>query len=208
MKPKKKKILKHTKKRLVLLNRYYKITQFYPFLKTIAFKAGVGIFVLVLIVLGIEFFLFDINELLRSFANTYPPRIILTFFLTSETFLGIIPPEIFIAWASKSSNPWFFLFLLATMSYIGGIISYYIGNRLFLIKSVKNYLENKVEKHIVNLRKWGGIFVVLGAVSPIPHSMVSLASGLIKYSFSQYALWALFRYLRFFIYGLIIFQVF
>jgi membrane protein YqaA with SNARE-associated domain len=101
-----------------------------------------------------------------------------------------------------------FLFILATISYAGGIISYFIGNRLFLIPNIKNHIENKIEKHIVNLRKWGGLFVLLGAISPIPHSIVSLASGLIKYDFKHYLMWSLFRYARFLFYALVIFKVF
>lgn len=201
-------MLYNTTKRFVLLNRYYKITRFYSFLKDTAYKGGSAIVIFILLLLGLEFFLLDINSLLNNLVETYSPQIIFSVFLTSESILGIIPPEIFIAWASKSVTPWLFLFMLATISYIGGIISYFIGSRLFLIPGIKNHIENKIAKHIVNLRKWGGFFVVLGAISPIPHSMVSLASGLIKYNFRQYLLWSLFRYVRFVIYALIIFQVF
>jgi len=194
-------------KRLVLLNRYYKITNFYSFLKDTAFKGGTVIVIFVILLLGLELYVLDINSLLNSLVASYPSPIVFSFFLVSETILGIIPPEIFIGWASKSTSPWLFVFVLATISYIGGIISYFIGNRLFLIPAVKNHIENKIAKHIVNLRKWGGLFVLLGAVSPIPHSLVSLASGLIKFNFKQYLLWSLFRFARFVIYALIIFEV-
>jgi len=194
-------------KRLVLLNRYYKITKFYSFLKDLAFKGGTVLVIFVILLLGLELYVLDINFLLNTLVATYSPPIVFSFFLVSETILGVIPPEVFIAWASKSASPWLFVFVLATISYIGGIISYFIGNRLFLIPSIKNHIENKIAKHIVNLRKWGGLFVLLGAISPIPHSLVSLASGLIKFNFKQYLLWSLFRYARFAIYALIIFQV-
>ena len=196
------------KKRLVLINRYYKITKFYSFLKNTAFKGSAAIIVFVLLILGLELFVLDFNSLLNHLVASYSSVFIFAFFLASETVLGIIPPEIFIAWASKSANPWLFLLILATISYFGGIISYLIGNRLFLIPSIKNHVENKIAKHIVNLRKWGGLFVLLGAISPIPHSLVSLASGLIKYNFKYYLMWSLFRYARFVIYALVIFKVF
>lgn len=194
-------------KRLVLLNRYYRITNFYSFLKSTTYKGGTSIAIFVLLLLGLEYFFIDINELLNTLVSTYTPKVVLSFFLFSETFLGLIPPEIFIAWAAKSTNPWTLLLLLASMSYLGGIISYFLGNRLFLIPSIKNHIENNIAKHISNLRKWGGLFVVLGAISPIPHSMVSMASGLIKYNFTHYLLWSLFRYARFIIYALVIFKV-
>ena len=159
-------------------------------------------------ILGLELFVLDFKSLLNQLVVSYSSTFIFSFFLASEAVLGIIPPEVFIAWASKSANPWLFLFILATISYVGGIISYLIGNRLFLIPSIKNHIENKIAIHIVNLRKWGGLFVLSGAISPIPHSLVSLASGMIKYNFKYYLIWSLFRYARFVIYALVIFKVF
>jgi len=97
---------------------------------------------------------------------------------------------------------------LASLSYFGGIVAYLAGNRLFLIPSVKNHIEIKIARHIVNLRKWGGLFVFIGAMLPLPHSIVGLACGLIKYKLKSYLLWALFRFVRFGIYGLILFHIF
>ncbi len=195
-------------KRLAILNRYYKITQFYSFLRKTAYKGGTVTAIFVLLLVSLEIFFLDFNLLLNNLVLLYPAKIIYSSFLISETFLGLVPPEMFIAWASKLEIPWGALFILATLSYIGGIISYFLGTRLFLIPSVKNHIENKIKKHIVNLRKWGGIFVFLGAVSPVPHSVVSLTSGLIGYNFKNYLLWSLFRYMRFIIYALIIFGIF
>lgn len=195
-------------KKLTLLNRYYRMTQFYSFLKNTAVKGGIAIVFFVTVLLVLEYFFLDFNALLNTLVTTYPAKIIFSFFLLSETILGIVPPEIFIAWSAKSATPWLFLFILATMSYLGGIIAFFIGNRLNLIPSVRNHIENKIAKHITNLRKWGGLFVFIGAMLPLPHSIVSLACGLIKYNFKHYLSWALFRYLRFFIYALVIFQIF
>ncbi len=194
--------------RLHIFNRYYKITKFYSFLRSTAIKGGIAIVLFGTILLALEYFFLDFNALLNGLVTNYSPKVIFSFFLLSETVLGLVPPEIFIAWASKSSTPWLFLFILATMSYLGGIIAYFLGNRLFLIPAVKNHIENKIAIHINNLRKWGGLFVFIGAMLPLPHSIVSLACGLIKYDFKNYLLWALFRYLRFAIYALIIFQIF
>ena len=195
-------------RRLSILNRYYRITRFYPFLKNTAYKGATVASIFVLLLVSLEIFFLDFNLILNNLVDAYSPKIIYSVFLLSETFLGLVPPEMFIAWASKLEIPWGALFILATLSYIGGVISYFLGTRLFLIPSVKNHIENKIKKHIVNLRKWGGIFVFLGAVSPVPHSVVSLASGLIGYNFKSYLLWSLFRYMRFIIYALLIFGIF
>jgi len=195
-------------KKLSILNRYYKITRFYSFLKDTAYNALMVILGFVAILLALEYFFFDFNALLNNLVASYPAQIIFSFFLLSETVLGLVPPEIFIAWASKSETQWLFLFILATMSYVGGIIAYFIGNRLFLVPAIKQHIETKISKHIMNLRKWGGLFVFIGAMLPIPHSVVSMACGLIKYKFSHYLLWALFRYVRFAIYAFVLFQIF
>ena len=195
-------------KRLSLINRYFKITQFYSFIKSTAFKGAIVAIIFILLLLFVDSFIVDIGSLLTNLVETCSPLVIISVFLLSESLLGLLPPEIFIAWASKSSNSYLNLFLLSSISYIGGIISYFIGNRMFLIQSVKDHIELKIAKHIINLRKWGGIFVFLGAVSPIPHSIVSMACGLIKYNFKYYLLWSLFRFIRFLVYALVIFQVF
>lgn len=197
-----------TQAKVLALHRYYRITKFYAFLKDTAFKGGITILAFVAVLVGLEYFFIDINSLLNSLVENYSPVIVVSFFLISETILGIVPPEIFIAWSAKSVTPWLFLFFLATASYVGGILAYYTGTLLFRIPSVSFYIKHKIALHIKNLRKWGGFFVVVGALLPIPHSVVSLASGLIKYDFRSYLLWALFRYVRFGVYALVIFKIF
>ncbi|WP_372776523.1 YqaA family protein [Mangrovibacterium sp.] len=195
-------------KHLVLLNRYYRITRFYDFIRDTSVKGGIIVGLIVLLLVGLEYFVLDFNVLLNRLVEIYSPLTVFATFFLSEVFLGLLPPEIFIAWASKSVSPWLFLGVLSSLSYLGGILAYYVGSRLFLIPSVKNHIEAKIATHITNLRKWGGIFVFIGAMLPLPHSVVSMACGLINYSFRNYLLWALFRFVRFVIYAFIIFRVF
>ncbi len=197
---------KHEK--VIAIHRYYKITKFYAFLKNTAIKGGITILAFAGIILLLEYFFIDINALLNSLVENYSPQVIISFFLLSETIFGLLPPEIFIAWSAKSMTPWLFLFLLATASYVGGIISYLMGKQLYRIPSLKYHIEHKIADHIIKLQKWGGFFVLIGALLPIPHSIVSLACGLIKYNFKNYLFWALFRYARFVIYALVIFKIF
>ena len=201
-------ILKYNLRRWSLVHRYYKITRFYSFLKNTAYQAFFMIVIFVLLLMAVNFFIIDINLLINNILETYSPKIVILCFLISESILGLIPPELFILWSSKSGSPFLFLFALATVSYIGGAVSYFIGMRISLMPAVSKHVEQKIKQHIINLRKWGGLFIVLGAISPIPHSIVSIGAGLIDYKFKYYLLWSLFRYLRFVIYYLIILQVF
>ena len=200
-------ILKNNLRRWSLAHRYYKITRFYSFLKNTAYQAFFMIVIFVLLLMAVNYFITDINLLLNNIFETYSPKIIVLSFLISESILGLIPPEIFILWSSKSDSPILFLFAIASASYIGGIVSYFIGMRISLMPAVRKHIERKIKQHIINLRKWGGVFIVLGAISPIPHSIVSIGAGLINYKFKYYLLWSLFRYLRFVVYFLIILQV-
>ena len=200
-------ILKYNLRRWSVVHRYYKITRFYSFLKNTAYQAFFMIVIFVLLLMAVNFFIIDINLLINNILETYSPKIVILCFLISESILGLIPPEIFILWSSKSGSPFLFLFALATVSYIGGAVSYFIGMRISLMPAVSKHVERKIKQHIINLRKWGGLFIVLGAISPIPHSIVSIGAGLIDYKFKYYLLWSLFRYLRFVIYYLVILQV-
>lgn len=193
---------------MIALNRYYKITKFYAFLKNVAIKAAITIAVIVGIVLILEYYFLDINALLDTLVSTFSPIMIFLVFAVSESFLGLLPPEIFIAWSAKTDWSWVFLGILASLSYIGGIVSYFIGKVLHRIPQIKTYTEVKIARHISNLRKWGGVLVFVGAMLPIPHSVVGIACGLIKYDFKHYLVWALFRYVRFVIYAFVIFKVF
>ena len=152
-------------------------------------------------------YVIDFGSLFIYVTETYAPIHILVVFLASESFLGLVPPEIFIAWSNKMPHPVLYLSLLATMSYIGGIISYFIGKWVLTIPKVFAYMEGKMKKHLNHIRKWGGFLIVVGALLPIPYSMTSMAAGMINYKFTNYLLFGLLRFVRFYLYALAIFNL-
>ena len=149
----------------------------------------------------------DFTSLFTHITNTYAPLHILLVFFISESLLGLIPPEIFIAWADKTVNPIIFLTFLATLSYLGGIVSYFIGKWILKIPAVYQYVEVRMKKHFRNVKKWGGFMIVVGALLPIPFSITSMAAGTINYSFRNYLLFGLLRFLRFYLYAIAIFNL-
>ena len=190
-----------------LIHRYYKITGFYSFLRNSIYRSFLLIVIFVLLLLAVNYFVIDIDLVISSIAERYSPSIVFLCFLISESLLGLVPPEIFILWSSKSAYPELFLFVLASASYIGGVISYFIGNRISYFSTISKYIEFKIHHYILNLRKWGGFFIIVGALSPIPHSIVSIGAGVIGYKFKYFLFWSLFRYFRFVIYYLLILKV-
>ncbi|WP_299063739.1 short-chain dehydrogenase [uncultured Polaribacter sp.] len=189
------------------LHNYYGRTGFYMFVWESVKKAFLPI---VLVVLGLFLFnkyVYDINKGLETITETFSRVGILITFFISETILGLIPPEIFIAWTKKTDEPILNLSMLAALSYFGGLLSYFIGKTTLKIESVKNYLEVKMAANLKNTKKWGGFLILVGALLPLPFSIACLAAGMIKYPFKNVVFFGLFRFLRFAIYAWAIFKV-
>lgn len=193
------------KSRLQLLHQYYVYTGFYSFLKTVLKKSFWPIVIFIVAILGIHFFVMNINDILELMISSFPTVGILSVFFISESILGLIPPEIFIAWAAKTSSPWFYLGVLSIASYLGGVISYFSGRTFAYFPSVYEFLEVKMAKHVNNMRKWGGLLIIAGALLPVPFAITSIAAGIIKYPLPSYLAYGLLRFVRFAVYGWMIF---
>ncbi|MDN3667224.1 YqaA family protein [Algibacter miyuki] len=203
MKPESKSKAKKSKFRL--LHQYYSYTGFYSFVWQAVKKALPYAIGLVILVYVFNHF-YDINETLVHLTEILPVYGVLGFFFASETLLGLVPPEIFIAWAGKMSQPWLYLSILAVLSYSGGLVSYWMGRTITKIPSVHNYLEVKMEKQLKNSKKWGGFLIMVGAVLPLPFSIACLAAGIIEFPFKNVMLYGALRFIRFAIYGVLIFS--
>ena len=190
-----------------LLHQYYSYTGFYRFINKSLQKTIVPIAAVVIGLLLFNQFVYNINDGLQQITETFSRTGVLLTFFISESLLGLIPPEIFIAWSKKTADPVRTLAVLAMLSYAGGIASFFIGKAGSKIKAIKNYLENKMTKHLKNTHKWGGFLIVVGALLPIPFSIICITAGLIKYPLKGVLLFGLFRFARFAVYGLAIFQI-
>lgn len=190
------------------MHQYYVYTGFYKFLLDGVKKALIPILLFIGVLVIINFSVISINKLLVILTENYSDFKIFSFFLLSESILmGIIPPDIFIAWTKNTPSPLLYMLILSSISYLGGIICYILGKALLLRPSVKDYIEVKMLKHIVNMRKWGGLLIAAGAILPIPYAIVSFVAGMIKFDFKNYLLFGLLRYVRFIVYGFIIYQI-
>ncbi|ORL46544.1 hypothetical protein IIF7_05852 [Zunongwangia atlantica 22II14-10F7] len=189
------------------MHQYYKYTGFYSFVWKSIKKAIIPILLFVGALFALDRFVLDIEETLVMVTETYSPIVILSIFFASESLLGLIPPELFIAWAGKSASPILYLSFLAVASYVGGIVSYYIGRGITKIPSVHEAMELKLAQHIKNTRKWGGFLIIVGALLPIPFSITSIAAGIINFPFSSYLMFGLLRFVRFYLYALVIFEM-
>ncbi|MBZ9729270.1 VTT domain-containing protein [Salegentibacter sp. JZCK2] len=195
------------KSRIRLLHQYYSYTGFYSFVWKSVKKAIIPIVLFVVSLWAIDRWVLDIEQMLVTVTETYSPLGIISIFFASESLLGLIPPELFIAWSGKSASPILFLSLLALASYLGGVISYFIGRWMTKIPAVHDAIEVKMAQHIKNTRKWGGFLIIVGALLPIPFAMTSIAAGIIKFPFPSYLMFGLLRFVRFYLYALVIFEM-
>lgn len=197
---------KQKKSKLRLLHQYYKYTGFYRFIWENTKKALLPILLFIAVLLFINYRVMSINDMLLYITNNLSDTLIFTVFLISESFLGLLPPDIFIAWTKNSESPLLYLTFLAFLSFSGGVFSYYFGRTLLLIPKINNYLEGRMTKHIQNMQKWGGLLIAVGALLPLPFAMACLAAGMIRFSERYFFLFASLRFLRFVIYGYAIYS--
>jgi membrane protein YqaA with SNARE-associated domain len=148
----------------------------------------------------------SINDMLLYVTQNFSDSFIFTLFFVSESFLGLLPPDIFIAWTKNTDSPLLYLSFLAILSLAGGVLSYYKGRTLLLVPKINNYLEGKMSKHIRNMQKWGGFLIAVGALLPLPFAMACLAAGMIRFPQRHFFIFASLRILRFVIYGFAIYS--
>jgi membrane protein YqaA with SNARE-associated domain len=146
----------------------------------------------------------DINKIFGFITENLSDGYVLIVFFLSESFLGMIPPDIFMIWATKFSSPLLILFILGILSYAGGAISCQLGYWLSERPKIKAYIEYRLQKYMLLTQKWGGAFIVIAALFPFsPLSIVAIAVGLLKYPFRLYLFFGLSRILRFLFQGLL-----
>lgn len=137
------------------------------------------------------------------------PILVYSVFLFSEVVFGIIPPEVFMIWSihgglfdSYTAD----VFFLSCISFSAGISGYYIGASLRGLSYFQRIEENYLVKYRRNLRRYGGFLVITAALTPLPFSAIAMAVGVFKYPFKFYLLYSLSRFVRFGVYGYIVWQ--
>ncbi|MDA3865162.1 MAG: hypothetical protein PF489_00275 [Salinivirgaceae bacterium] len=155
-----------------------------------------------------HYFLNDLREQFVNWLHQLPHAGVWVVYSLSETFLGLIPPDLFIVWSAKLGNPLFYLTLLGIISYAGGMISYFIGKKLGTKRTVEFWLMNKYGKFVKQLRQWGGLLIIVAALFPLPYSAVCMIAGLVKYPLPMLAMFGISRVFRFYLYALFLFEMF
>jgi membrane protein YqaA with SNARE-associated domain len=164
--------------------------------------AGFGILIAAFLIF--KEFVPNYNTKLESLLNSINTGWALSIFFISETILGLIPPDLFIIWSKKFDSPYTMVSLLAMLSYLGGTIAYFTGKYIGSLPKIENWILAKFSNHFQLIQSWGGVLIVFAALFPLPFSSICLVAGAVRFPFKTFLLLALFRFIRFFGYALVL----
>jgi membrane protein YqaA with SNARE-associated domain len=199
---------KRIPKYIRMYHRLLRLTGGYIFLRQNLVKLLASIFIILGIFYAINAWIIDIDEAMSWVTRNLSSGGILTTFFISEISVGFITPELLILWADQTLKPVWMLVLLAGISYSSGLVSYFIGQYWGTRKVVREKLLVRHAKTMEQLRRFGALLIVLAALTPLPYPVVSQLSGLNKFPFKTFALITLVRFLRFALYGVVLFKAF
>jgi len=137
------------------------------------------------------------------------PGIVYLIFSISELAFGIIPPELFFIWASalgSISKYIFHVILLSVVSYLAGRNGFFLGRSLKGTEFYKKLEARFLTKYKSLLRLYGTFAVIVAALTPLPFSGISILVGTTGFSWKKYLLAASFRFLRFGLYAIIMWE--
>lgn len=180
----------------------------YTFIKANLFKLILSIGAILALFYLFDAFVFDIDSAAKWATEFFSPQGLIGLFFLSEISIGFITPELLIVWADETLKPRWMLTILASLSYLAGIIGYFLGQFWRTRAFVRNFLLERYKETFAQLNRFGGLLIILAALTPLPYPIVSQLSGMNDYPFQKFALLTLVRFLRFAIYGALLYNLF
>lgn len=168
-------------------------------------KLGWAMFVMGVVLWVLNKYVIDLTDIADWITNHLPWYLAAATLFASEIVLGILPPDLFILWAKSLTYPWLMVLLLSVLSYLAGIVSYLIGQRLYHLPKIQCWINVKFATQFTQIRRFGGLLVVIAALTPLPFPMISTIAGMVGYRFRWYLMAALTRFVRFALYAAVIF---
>ena len=146
-----------------------------------------------------------------AWVDSFFDRTILVYlvFTISEILVGIIPPEVFfMLWSLQSDSVVIYaghVILLSIISYLAGIGGYWIGRIFSNSKRYQHLKEMYLRKYEIFFRRFGGLLIIVAALTPLPFSGICMMVGSVKFNFKRFLIYSAFRFLRFFIYASLVY---
>ena len=128
----------------------------------------------------------------------------------SEVIFGIIPPEFFMIWSIHNGISDSYVtnvIFLAVVSYGAGISGYFIGKWFSKTGMFATILGKLLYRYQAPFRRYSGFILFVGAVTPLPFSAMCMLVGTVNYPLNKFFIITLTRFLRFIIYGYLVWTV-
>ncbi|MCD6566023.1 MAG: hypothetical protein J7K53_08765 [Bacteroidales bacterium] len=135
------------------------------------------------------------------------PVLVLFVYIFSEVVFGIIPPEFFMLWSLQYTNPLHYgliVLLLAVISYMAGVLGYWIGVFFNRTRWYRYLHEKFLYKYHGTANRFGLYLIAVASMTPIPFSAICMIVGSARYPFKKLLLYACFRFVRFGLYSFLI----
>ena len=188
-----------------LTHRFYQISGGYKFLVQGFRKLGLVIIIFAVAIWLLNNYLVDIEAIAEWVTIKFHWTAVIMLLGLSEIVTGILPPDFFILWAGEMQHPYLMTLLLALVSYIGGVLSYFVGKRIHYFPIVQKWINNRFQEQSLQLKKFGGLLIFLSAIAPLPFAPVCTIAGIVNFRLRLFLILATTRFLRFFLYAFFIF---
>ncbi len=167
-----------------------------------------------LAILLVAYFLFDKMVISKNpelwLEHFYAqPGIIYLIYIASESFIGLLPPELFMIWAFNKGGTFQYILnigFFAMVSYGLGFLNFLIGKFLYRRVIFRYFRKRFFQESWMQLRKYGLFLILVAALTPIPWAAVCLLVGSAGYPTKHFLIYALTRILRFAIYGFVVYS--
>lgn len=130
-------------------------------------------------------------------------------YVASEVLFGLLPPEIFMFWAIKAGNTMSYvvnIIFFAAVSMGAGHLAFWGGRWLANVLGKRVKKRPFMTKYLPIVKKFGGLIIVISAMTPLPWATISLVMGALEYPYRKYSLFSLARIVRFALNGFLIFH--
>lgn len=137
------------------------------------------------------------------------PLLIYMFYIFSEVFFGLFPPEIFMIWALYKGDHlhyWMNILFFTFVTYGAGFLGFLIGRYLQRVVIFRYMSRRFFSRYWPLFRKYGSVLLVTAALTPLPWATICILVGTSQFSMKKFLLVALSRVFRFAFYGYLIFH--
>jgi uncharacterized membrane protein YdjX (TVP38/TMEM64 family) len=137
------------------------------------------------------------------------PIILFSIFFASEVIFGIIPPVFYMTTWKLLMNVTLYeyivdLSLLSVISFIAGVIGFYIGKFFSRTSFYKKVEQRYLVQYNRQLKKYGAFLVLVGALTPVPFSGTCMLAGSVGIPFKTFIWVCATRVFYFLVYGWVV----